>query len=233
MARLPGDLAENVARFALRLPGDLPWLVAACALAARGAEAADGLSTVVGDAVGRGHDAERMREALLQTLLFAGYPCALNALTVWRRTLAESAPGQLAAACQTPLEPVGDDPAGQAMTWLARGTENARAVYGRNFERLMANASALSPDLAGWMITEGYGRVLGRPNLPFDVRELCIVATLIPQGVPRQLFSHIKGCLNIGVGAATVEAVVELSATLVPEALAEAARNTLCTVLDS
>ena len=61
------------------------------------------------------------------------------------------------------------------------------------------------------MVTEGYGKVLGRPGLALEQRELCIVAMLAVQGeaVRRQLVSHLRGALNVGVGEDLVTRALE------------------------
>ena len=48
------------------------------------------------------------------------------------------------------------------------------------------------------MLAEGYGKVLGRPGLALEVRELCIVAILAGQDAAPQLYAHLRGALNVG-----------------------------------
>ena len=48
------------------------------------------------------------------------------------------------------------------------------------------------------MVQEGYGKVLGRSGLSLVARELCIVALLAVLDVPKQLYSHLRGALNVG-----------------------------------
>ena len=70
----------------------------------------------------------------------------------------------------------------------------------------------LSPELAEWMIVEGYGKVLSRPQLSPVERELCTVAALTVMDWERQLFSHIKGALNVGAAKNEVkEAILQAS----------------------
>ncbi|MGE0433127.1 MAG: hypothetical protein AB7S36_12775 [Planctomycetota bacterium] len=200
------DAIQLVARHAPQLQ-TRAWLTAACALAGAGRRCEASLGDVIADAIAHDVPAGELREALLQTMLFGGYPCALNALGVWHREMAAHAPEQLAALPSEPL-PWPDDV-------RERGETNARRVYGRNLDRLLVTARALSPDLAEWMIVEGYGRVLGREALlSFESRELCVVATLVPLDAPRQLFSHIKGCANLGIAHDDIRAVVDLAAGL-------------------
>ena len=56
----------------------------------------------------------------------------------------------------------------------------------------------LSPDLASWMILEGYGKTLSRPALDPIAREYCGVAILTVTKMWRQLRSHAIGTINVG-----------------------------------
>lgn len=164
-------------------------------------------ATLVGGAVGEVRAAMQaahedfsrleVEETLLQSYLFLGYPAALNALTMWRDLCG----------AQSGSAPPTDDPA----RWGERGEEVCRAVYGEQYERLRAAVCGLHPDLETWMVTEGYGKVLGRPGLALEQRELCIVAMLAVQGesVRRQLVSHLRGALNVGVDEGLVTRALE------------------------
>ncbi len=55
------------------------------------------------------------------------------------------------------------------------------------------------------MVVEGYGKVLGRPGLTLVIRELCIIATLAVTGASKQLYSHLRGALNVGALRADVD----------------------------
>jgi len=134
-------------------------------------------------------DPEGVEEVLLQSYLFLGYPIALNAFGLWRELSGRDA-----------SVAVSDDWEG----WSQRGAEVCRIVYGGQYEGLRRNVRALHPDMERWMVVEGYGKVLGRPQLDLPTRELCIVALLAALGMPRQLHSHLRGALNAG---ATLEEV--------------------------
>lgn len=138
-----------------------------------------------------------VEEALLQSYLFLGYPAALNAFTMWR-DLCGGRPGS-------------SRPDADPARWEERGEEVCRAVYGEQYGRLRAAVRSLHYDLEAWMVTEGYGKVLGRPGLALDQRELCIVAMLAVQGesVRRQLVSHLRGALNVGVHKGLVTQALE------------------------
>jgi 4-carboxymuconolactone decarboxylase len=150
-----------------------------------------------------------IEELLLQTYLFAGFPRALNAFREWRRRV--PAPAQAA-------------PALDVADWEARGRETCRAVYGSMYDKLRQNIDALHPALDSWMIVEGYGKVLSRPDLDLPRRELCIVAACVASGQERQLHSHLHGALNVGVPAAVVRQALDALQAVVPDDRLGAAR---------
>lgn len=127
---------------------------------------------------------QTLRETILQTYLFAGYAAAINAFIVLNdlgvkgEALREGAPS---------LE-----------EWEHRGRELCRRIYGKHYEKLVENMNQLHPDLAEWMIWEGYGKVLSRPFLSPRVRELLIVAMTAVLQVERQFHSHVKGASHVG-----------------------------------
>lgn len=137
-------------------------------------------------------------ELLLQSTLMVGWPRSLAAAAIWRRIAG-------------PARPVEDGTDyGRAAEWRARGDAVCRVVYGSNYERLRANIQALHPALDAWMVTEGYGRTLGRPGLDLARRELAVVAQVAVQGAERQLHSHLKGALNAGVTAEALAEALEI-----------------------
>lgn len=126
-------------------------------------------------------------ELLLQSLLMVGWPRMFSAAAIWRRIgPAEPAPGE-----------DGTDYR-RAAEWRARGDALCRTVYGASYDRLRGNVRALHPALEAWMITEGYGRTLGRAGLDFARRELCVMVQTAVQGAERQLHSHLKGARHSG-----------------------------------
>ena len=141
-------------------------------------------------------DQSEAEEALLQSYLFVGYPIALQAFAMWRERTGKEAPA-----------PVPENPA----QWKARGETICAQVYGGQYERLRGNIARLHPDMERWMLEEGYGRVLGRPGLDLKVRELCIVAVLIGLDAPQQLYSHLRGALNVGATQDEVDTTVEIA----------------------
>ena len=99
-------------------------------------------------------------------------------------------------------------------------------VYAGQFERLRENIRDLHADMDRWMVIEGYGKVLGRPALKLDVRELCVVAILAVSRQPKQLYSHLRGALNVGASEERIRGALEAAAVHLDE---EGARQSLRT----
>ena len=139
-----------------------------------------------------------VEEALLQSYLFLGYPAALDAFARWRELSGVPAP-------EAAADPGPSD---------ERGAAVCRTVYGGRYEALRANVRRLHPDMERWMVSEGYGKVLGRPGLPLATRELCVVALLATLDAPRQLYSHLRGALHAGASETEVGRALELAGVM-------------------
>lgn len=155
-------------------------------------------------------------EAILQTYLFAGFPAGIEGLSVFSEVVREHD------ANFTP--PVAESY--NAALFAGRGLPLCKTVYGSVFSRMSAAASDMSPDLYSWMIIEGYGKTLSRAGAASLTRELCIIGVLAALGWQRQLFSHIRGAINVGATAREVRHAVEICAFLSPNRI-EPARETL------
>ena len=141
-------------------------------------------------AIRDGLDPRRADEALLQLVPFAGYARAINAFRILREL--------------TPLrKPRRDERPGRR----ARGERLCRRVYGGSYARLMERLAGFHPELAAWILEDGYGRVLSRPGLSGRERELLAVAALAAlPGAGSQLESHERGAWRLGATAAEVRA---------------------------
>ncbi|MFH1010190.1 MAG: carboxymuconolactone decarboxylase family protein [bacterium] len=147
-----------------------------------------------------------LREAALQLFLVAGFQVSLEAFFQMEAVLGLR--------LESDVEAITD---GCAAQWLSRGRTLQEKVYGRNTEKLRHNLSALSPELAQWTVLVGYGLVLSRPRLSPAMRELLEVAVLAAQGFPRQLHSHLRGAVNLGVSPEKVELLLRVVEVFVPE----------------
>ncbi|HRJ77332.1 MAG: hypothetical protein HPKKFMNG_00756 [Planctomycetes bacterium] len=151
-------------------------------------------------------DPEQMREAILQTHLFAGYPRALNALASFKEAC-KAASNPLSGEIKlrdTPLE--GDDMA----LFRQRGGKLFAMLYANLAPKIDQVARDASPDLGDWAVAEGYGRVLARDILKPRQRSLCILAALMPLDVLPQLKGHVQGAVNLGHSAETLWKLYEL-----------------------
>jgi len=143
-------------------------------------------------------DAVAVEEIILQSYLFAGFPRALNAARAWRAVSERLAPADDEHATVDDIE-----------LWRERGGETCRIVYGEMYEKLRENIRDLHPALDEWMIIDGYGKVLSRPQVDLRTRELCVVAACATSGQQRQLHSHLHGALNAGSTAIEIGAVLD------------------------
>ncbi|MFH0883885.1 MAG: carboxymuconolactone decarboxylase family protein [bacterium] len=135
----------------------------------------------------QGVSREAVREMILQSYLHDGYATALEGMTF----LAEVWPGD--------PDPVDDPNCDNYKVWRDRGEKLFREVYGDVADRARSNIAEISPELAEWMVVEGYGKVLSRGILDTPTRELGTVAVLIMKRRSKQLFSHLRGALRVGV----------------------------------
>lgn len=145
------------------------------------------LSSVVRLYVQHGYSLDAMYEGLLQTYLFAGFPCALSALTVFKNEV------DLQGLKYSPLSESYD-----VDFFRSRGEKLCQEIYTTSFGKLRAKLETISPELNEWMIIEGYGKTLSRKGLDIQTRELSIVVVLTMLGWKAQLYSHLRGALNVG-----------------------------------
>jgi alkylhydroperoxidase/carboxymuconolactone decarboxylase family protein YurZ len=136
------------------------------------------------------------RETVLQAHLFAGFPRVVEAFGVL------GAAGGLGA-------PEPDEVRGE-LDLPGRGAELFERIYGDHAERVRRFLREGHPDFADWIAGHAYGRVLTRPGLAPDRRELLAVAALAATGQERQLASHARGALRCGATLDEVRAAVEL-----------------------
>jgi 4-carboxymuconolactone decarboxylase len=160
-------------------------------------------------AIEQGFDLKVIREAVLQTYLFAGYASTINAFIVLNELTNNKDPYNADIFFQEESK--------NLEMWESRGKELCRRIYGPQYEKLMDNMRSLHPDLADWILWEGYGKVLSRPFLTPAVRELLIVSMTAALGVERQFHAHVRGALNVGANPDQLTAVLNELKLLLPE----------------
>ncbi len=157
------------------------------------------LTTAARTAVTHGAQPIQLYEIVLQSYLFLGFPRMLTAAeSLYHQYKIETDP--TAAAAVSPDE---------TARWYERGDQLCRQVYADNYERLRDRVTGIAPDIFRWMVFEGYGKVLSRPGVDIVDRELAIIACLMIENRPPQLFSHVRGALNVGADSRLVRTVIE------------------------
>ncbi len=126
-------------------------------------------------------DHEGVEEAILQTLLFAGFPRTIEALKMMRKHFPQPTREK------------------HIVDHIKAGYSTSKIIYGSHHSRLVEVMDELHPDLTRWMIEGGYGRVLSRPGLSLQDREIAVVASLMASGMINQYRAHIRGALYAGV----------------------------------
>ena len=141
---------------------------------------------------------EWVDELLLQSLLNVGYPLTLMAFGVWREVAG-------------PVAKVGEDLTHDHWAlWKERGAKLCAEVYGRTYHKLLLNLRSLHPALEALVVVDAYGKVLSRPGLDAQRRELCTLAAIAMLTTPRQLHAHLRGALFTGSTREEVDQVLAL-----------------------
>ena len=125
---------------------------------------------------------KQLYELTLQGYLFLGFPAAVEAFGALDGIFA---PGENKSEQSVVLR-------------VKKGRKTCRRIYREKYSALMENLRQKSPELAGWIIEEGYGKVLSRPKASLRLRELFGVALLSATGFPKQLFAHLRALTEMG-----------------------------------
>jgi 4-carboxymuconolactone decarboxylase len=137
------------------------------------------------------------REAVLQAHLFAGVPRVVEACGVL------AAHGGLGTPDADELEEPRDPAAGRGLF---------DAIYGAHSHEVRGTLGAYHPLLERWIGEHAYGRVIARPGLAPDRRELCAIAALAALGCERQLAAHARGAVRLGASSEEVLEAIALVA---------------------
>ncbi len=140
----------------------------------------------------------QLYEIVLQSYLFLGFPRMLQAAEHLDRHFPLPKADSI-------LQKISVE---ESETWFTNGLNLCRRVYSENYLPLKQKVEALAPEVFRWMVIEGYGKVLSRPGLGIIDRELAIVACLMIENCETQLFSHIKGAVNVGASSELVHQVI-------------------------
>lgn len=90
--------------------------------------------------------------------------------------------------------------ASESETNFARGDAVRRAVLGDEYvERTSRNPNLLAADWRRFATEVPWGQIWSRPGLELRQRSLCTVAALVALGDAREVRTHLRGALNLGV----------------------------------
>ncbi|MFY9343085.1 MAG: carboxymuconolactone decarboxylase family protein [Planctomycetota bacterium] len=126
----------------------------------------------------------RFEEALLQAVLFCGFPRVVTAFE------------HLTEAWPTPSPPAGG--ALPLPEQAAAASKLFAAIYGKNTTAVDAMLRSYHADFHAFVLEVAYGRILTRPGLTAAVRETIAVAVLAAQDQVRQFAGHARGALALG-----------------------------------
>ena len=71
-------------------------------------------------------------------------------------------------------------------------------IYGGNSQPVRAMLESMHLELHDFVLQVAYGRILTRPRLQPQVRELLAISALETLGQAPQLIAHARGALNFG-----------------------------------
>ncbi|MFM7157453.1 MAG: carboxymuconolactone decarboxylase family protein [Bacteroidota bacterium] len=147
----------------------------------------------VQDALDAGVSYSMLYEAILQIHLFAGYPASIEGLALLKDIYNQ--------------EPQSAEPYDVAL-FKMRGEKLCRDIYTTVFEKMNARMQSFSPELAEWMIIDGYGKTLSRPALDIQTRELINICILSLGKWKQQCISHVRGALNVGISLDDIQRAI-------------------------
>lgn len=87
---------------------------------------------------------------------------------------------------------------------LARGRRAFHSVYGAQAGTVLARLRSLDPFLERWVLRDAYGTIFSRHGLELQERTLLTGLVLAIQGLDRQMASHIRGTLRLGITSSVI-----------------------------
>ena len=161
--------------------------------------------------------ADEIREAVLQSFLFAGYPRAIHAFEILDEVLEERGLRAEHLTDRTPPR------AGVKAFFRRRGRELFQEIYRHDTDAVVDRIGRFHPEFMDWIIEDAYGKVLSRPHLDLKTREIMSVALLTALRLPRQLTPHMRGALRAGAKPRELRAAIEqLDFLLTKDCIAQA-----------
>ncbi|MFB8004605.1 carboxymuconolactone decarboxylase family protein [Nocardia sp. NPDC056000] len=145
-------------------------------------------------------------ETIIQVGVYAGFPAALNAITVARAAFADRPEAG------NPVSESDIRPQETGEERYQRGLAKLDEVDGDAAEHIFAALADTAPDLARYIVEFAFGDVYSRTGLDLKTRELATVAACTALGTAGpQLRVHLHGLLNVGgTREEAIEAIIQL-----------------------
>lgn len=134
-------------------------------------------------------------EAVLQTIIFVGYPKVLLTFMVLREYNL------------IPDELVMEDPFAVQDSAM-EGYKLMGRIHSRGTRKMREKLLSYHPDIYTWTNQFSYGRVLSRDGLTLEERQLCGMAVLVGQDNPPQLAQYIRGAKRSGLSVEEIARVL-------------------------
>ncbi len=132
-----------------------------------------------------------LQEIFIHLSLVLGFPAMLEGLEFVRKMRPRNSPGRRRS------------PSG-------RGKRILRQIYGSQTDKLLQNIDRIHSDARSMIVNDVYGRVFSRHGLSLKERELMNVTVLALQGLDRQLYSHLRGSVRLGIHIAAMREALSL-----------------------
>ncbi len=92
-----------------------------------------------------------------------------------------------------------------------RGRVTLGRIYGMATPRLLGNLAKLHSLVPAVIVRDAYGRIISRRGMSLQEREIVNVVVLSMQGLDRQLYSHLRGALRVGVSPAKLRDAIAVA----------------------
>ena len=139
-------------------------------------------------------------ELFIHLSLFLGYPAMLEGL----ETVAEVSLRRKRRSLRA-----------RGSTAHKQGQRILERIYGEQTSKLLRRLDNLHPGLGHRITQEAYGLIMNRDGLTLPERELANVVVLHAHSFDRQLYSHLRGAIRVGISKSTLQRVIVLTSDIV------------------
>jgi 4-carboxymuconolactone decarboxylase len=157
------------------------------------------LTVHINGALNTGCTLEEVKEIILHITGYAGFPCAINAMNIFREViLARTKKGIIDAKGVPALDNISIDR-------YHRGAAELESIFPGQTERLNKSLGSIAPDLVRYIVEFGYGDIYSRGVISKRERQIATIAALTVLGTAsEQLYFHILAGFNVGLSKAEI-----------------------------